>query len=58
MLIPPWVLEELCNFESPETGKVTIALEIYKGGITKIEIGSILRIPSGKSQIKGSSPTA
>jgi len=58
MKLPEWVLEVLDKFNGPDTGKVTISLEVYKGGITRIEIGSILRIPSGKSQIKGSSPSA
>ena len=44
MTIPSWVKEVIDNFKEPETGKVVLSLEYYKGGVTKIEIGGIIRV--------------
>lgn len=43
MLLPAWVLDLIERFKAPETGKVTIVLETYNGGITKVEIGGSVR---------------
>lgn len=44
MNLPAWVQEEIRRFESPPTGKVLITLEMYSGGVTKMEIGDVVRI--------------
>lgn len=44
MKVPDWVLNEIFKFEPPQTGRVEIALEIYKGGVTKLEIGNTIRV--------------
>jgi len=44
MNLPNWVNETIRKFVAPPTGKVVIELESYNGGITKIEIGGIIRV--------------
>jgi len=46
--IPDWVLGALRTFDPPETGKVTIELELYQGGVTKAEIGGTVRVKPPK----------
>ena len=43
MILPSWVRDALAAFEPPPTGKVLIELELYQGGITKLEIGGVVR---------------
>ena len=43
MILPAWVREAIRVFEAPVTGKVTIELEVYQQGITKLEIGGVIR---------------
>jgi hypothetical protein len=45
------VEEELARFRAPETGKVLIVLECYKGGVTQLEIGGHVRIKPGATAI-------
>ena len=44
MELPPWVHEAIRQLTPPFTGKVVIELELYKGGVTKIEIGGMVRV--------------
>lgn len=44
MNFPEWVKETIEKFSPPQTGRVEIALELYKGGITKLEIGNTIRV--------------
>lgn len=44
MELPAWVLEYIQRYEAPATGKVTIVLERYQGGITHCEIGGSVRL--------------
>jgi hypothetical protein len=53
MKFPSWVQEEIAKFEPPSTGKVTLSLEFYQGGVTRLELGPTLRVtpkskPSGR----------
>lgn len=41
--LPDWALAVIQNFQALQTGKVTIELELYNGGITKLEIGGVER---------------
>lgn len=43
MKLPDWALAVIQNFQALQTGKVTIELELYNGGITKLEIGGVER---------------
>ena len=43
MDLPQWVLDVIGQFTAPATGKVVIELERYQGGITKMEIGGVVR---------------
>lgn len=51
MNLPRWVEEELARFRAPETGKVIVVLECYKGGVTQLEIGAHVRVKPGASAI-------
>jgi hypothetical protein len=42
--LPAWVLEEIARYEAPSTGKVVIEMERYQGGVTKLEIGGVVRV--------------
>lgn len=53
MLIPDWVRKAMEQYNGPQTGRVIINIELYKGGVTKMEIGSIVRIPSGNTEVTG-----
>ena len=44
MQLPDWVQEAIRKLEAPKTGKVVIELECYQGGVTKIELGGIVRM--------------
>jgi len=44
MTLPAWVLEAVRRLEAPSTGRVVIILECYQGGVTKIELGGLVRI--------------
>jgi len=44
MDLPAWVQDELRRYDPPATGKVVIVLERYKGGITTLEIGGMIRV--------------
>lgn len=44
MNLPEWVREQIQKFEPPQTGKVEIVLELYKGGVTKLELGNTVRV--------------
>ncbi len=44
MDIPEWVSETFRTFRAPSTGKVMIDLEFYQGGITRLEIGGVVRV--------------
>jgi hypothetical protein len=55
MNLPRWVEEELARFRAPETGKVIVVLECYKGGVTQLEIGAHVRVKPG---VTVSPPTA
>ncbi len=44
MDLPIWVQDEIAKFEPPATGKVVIVLERYQGGVTKLEIGDMVRV--------------
>ncbi len=44
MDLPAWVEEEIAKYEAPMTGKVVIEIERYLGGVTKIEIGGLVRV--------------
>jgi len=37
------VLDEIRKLAAPVTGKVILTLECYQGGITKLEIGPMVR---------------
>lgn len=53
MDLPAWVLEEIRRFEAPRTGKVVIELERYQGGVTRLEIGGVIRSkPPGERTVK------
>ena len=53
MNLPPWVQETVEIFQPPKTGLVIIELECYQGGITKLQIGSFVRIkPDGKNEMQ------
>ena len=43
MELPAWVIDLIRKFNAPPTGRVVINLERYQGGITKAEIGGIIR---------------
>jgi len=43
MDLPHWVSDIIGQFTAPATGKVVIVLERYQGGITKMEIGGMVR---------------
>ena len=43
MKLPEWVRKEIDGFAPPLTGKVVISLELYQGGVTKVEIGGSVR---------------
>lgn len=52
MDLPAWVRRAIQDFEAPATGKVVLELELYKMGITKIEIGGIVRLkPPDKKDV-------
>ncbi len=44
MVLPSWVQETIRNFEPPKTGKVVLELEMYMGGVSKVEIGGVVRV--------------
>ena len=44
MDLPAWVEDEIKKYEAPMTGKVVIEIERYLGGITRIEIGGLVRV--------------
>ena len=44
MNLPAWVEDEIEKYEAPMTGRVVIEIERYLGGITKIEIGGLVRV--------------
>lgn len=44
MNLPKWILEEIFKFDPPKTGKVIVELELYMGGVTKMEIGGHVRV--------------
>jgi hypothetical protein len=44
MNLPPWVQNAIKEFNAPLTGMVDIKLELFKGGVTKIELGGIIRV--------------
>jgi len=48
MELPSWVKGTIERFDAPPTGKVIITLERYQGGVTKMEIGSLVRITPEK----------
>jgi hypothetical protein len=43
MDLPSWVIKLIQEYEAPETGRVLINIERYQGGVTKVEIGGIIR---------------
>lgn len=43
MKFPAWVQERIDGFTPPATGKIVIELECYQGGISKIEMGAVVR---------------
>lgn len=43
MDLPAWVRDEIARYEAPKTGRVTIMLERYMGGVTRLEIGAATR---------------
>lgn len=43
MNLPLWVQQALHDFTPPLTGKVVLELELYQGGVTKIELGGVVR---------------
>ncbi len=43
MDLPAWVLDLIRRCQAPETGKVTIVLERYNGGVTQAEVGVSVR---------------
>lgn len=57
MELPAWVLEEIRRFEPAPTGKVVIEIERYQGGVTKLEIGGVVRVkpPTAQVSMKGAS---
>jgi len=46
MQLPNWVNETIRKFVAPPTGKVVLTLELYNSGVTKLEIGGIVRVKS------------
>jgi len=44
MDLPAWVQDEIARYEAPTTGKVVIEIERYQGGVTKIELGGMVRV--------------
>ena len=44
MNLPNWINEVIRRFVPPPTGKVVIELEFYQNGVTKCEIGGIVRV--------------
>ena len=51
MNLPDWVLKAIRDFAAPGTGKVTLTLECYQGGITKLELGGVVRVKPESAQI-------
>lgn len=65
MKLPPWVLRELDAFPAPDTGRVTITLEWYSGGVSMLELGRSVRLrpqsvrvtpPTGQFAVDGKAP--
>lgn len=52
MNLPPWVLESIYKFAAPETGQVVITLELYKNGVTKLELGGVVRVKPNSGQVE------
>ena len=44
MDLPEWVQRVIRDYVPPPTGKVLITVEQYKGGVTKVEIGGMVRV--------------
>jgi hypothetical protein len=44
MKIPDWVKDELEKFKAPATGRIEISMELYQGGVTKLELGETVRL--------------
>ena len=44
MNLPDWVQDEIRRYDAPPTGKVVIEIECYQGGVTKMEIGGVVRV--------------
>jgi hypothetical protein len=38
MLLPLWVINEICDAPGPATGKVEIHLQYHNGGVSAIQI--------------------
>ena len=54
MNFPAWVQDFIRAFEPPKTGKVVLELEYYQGGVTKMEVGGIVRVkPQFANSMKG-----
>lgn len=50
MKLPAWCLIEIDKLNPPRTGKVEIVLELYNGGVTKVELGGFVRVkPDGET---------
>ena len=43
MDLPSWIIEAIKEFGAPYTGRIIIELELYRGGVTKLEIGGFIR---------------
>lgn len=44
MKIPDWVKDEMEKFKAPVTGKIVMTIELYQGGVTRLELGSVFRM--------------
>lgn len=57
MKLPVWVQEEIAKFTPPSTGRVTISMEMYQGGVTKLELSPTTRIVPGQNKKNGTETT-
>ena len=53
MNLPEWIIEEIKKYVPPSTGRLVIALEIYQGGVTKLELGNVVRLKPPHLETKG-----
>ena len=57
MIFPDWVQEKIRNFQPPKTGKVVIEIEYYLNGVTRMEIGDIVRFKPEREREENNLPS-